>query len=206
MATPSRSEKKLKRRKTNRILNTAIAVVLLLIAVVSFFIFAGGNDEEVNNSIENAAQEKEEQTQPSNQQEETADTEQQEEEANEEEEEPATDQEVVQDSDEPNVDKEITNPAWAPIGTSQGEGHVNSFDSGSVDWNEKLQAISYATGIPVENMTVWYISGNGPKGAIGTVSPKDNPDDAYRVYIEWVDGEGWKPEKMLKLIENDKGR
>lgn len=209
MEQTSRAERKTKRRKTNRILNTAIAVVALLIIIVGFTIFAGGNNEEP------AAPEEEKTGQ-----EQTATVTDQDEQKEEEpevtetkepvkeepvKEEPA-EKVIVTEGSEPNVEQEIVDPNWKGVGTSQAGTHTSSFETSSTDWQEKVKALSYATGIGSDNMTVWYISGNGPKGAIGTVSPKSDKNDAYRVYIEWVEGQGWKPVKVLKLEQNDKAR
>ncbi|HEY4553638.1 MAG TPA: YrrS family protein, partial [Bacillaceae bacterium] len=112
---------------------------------------------------------------------------------------------VEKESDEENVEKVIVNPGWEPVGTQQTGGHQPSSSMGSVDWNEKVQAAAYGADIPVENMTVWWLErGEIPdKTAVATVSAKGS-DDTYRVYIEWVDGEGWKPTQVKKLIHNDK--
>ncbi|OCA92477.1 YrrS family protein [Pseudobacillus wudalianchiensis] len=220
MAQPSRTQRKSKRRKTNRILNTAIAVVVLLIVVVAFTIFSGGEKEEVTpapksktESQQSAANEQDDQSsnvsdEDQNATDENANDEEKDDDEKKDDEQKQDDQgeAVEKDSDEPNVEKEIVNPNWTGVGTSQSGQHTSSFDSGSVDWQEKKQALSYATGISQEEMIVWYISGDGPKGAIGTVSPKSDPNNAYRVYINWVDGEGWKPVKVYKLEHNDKGR
>jgi len=219
MEQSSRAERKTKRRKTNRILNTAIAVVVLLIVIVGFTIFAGGNNDETA-TPEKAQETKQEQTaavsdEEAEKQEETQ-TDQtseepvaEEEPAKEETEETPVDEEkevVVSEGTEANVEQDIVDPNWKGVGTTQSGEHTSSFETDSTDWQEKEQALAYATGISQENMTVWYISGNGSQAAIGTVSPKSNPDEAYRVHIEWVDGEGWKPTKVQKLEENDKGR
>jgi type IV secretory pathway VirB10-like protein len=212
MKQTSRAERKTKRRKTNRILNTAIAVVVLLIIIVGFTIFAGGNDEKP------AAPEE---TQPAKEQTAAvADDEKTKEEEPVKTEEPVkkepvkekTDKKeetnkevVVTEGSEPNVEQDIVDPNWEGVGTSQSGVHTSSFETDSTDWQEKMNALSYATGIAADNMTVWYISGNGPQGAIGTVSPKTDQNDAYRVYIEWIDGQGWKPVKVQKLEQNDKG-
>ena len=51
---------------------------------------------------------------------------------------------------------------------------------------------------------MWWLERNGgPEKAIGTVAPKDQ-STTYRVYLQWVDGKGWKPVKMQELVENDK--
>ncbi|EAR63631.1 hypothetical protein B14911_06818, partial [Bacillus sp. NRRL B-14911] len=88
------------------------------------------------------------------------------------------------------------NPSWQPVGTSQTGEHTAVYEG--VDWNEMVQAITYATGIPESNMTIWFLGNNGPNQSVGTVSTKDQ-QEKYRVYIEWVDGQGWKPVKMEEL-------
>ncbi|OKL38180.1 DUF1510 family protein [Domibacillus mangrovi] len=208
MEQTSRAERKTKRRKTNRILNTAIAVVAMLIIIVGFTIFAGGNNEEPVATEE--AKRAQEQTaavtddEKKEEEPESAATKEPVKEESVKEEEP-TEKVIVKEGSEPNVEKDIVDPNWEGVGTSQSGTHTSSFEMNSTDWQEKVKAISYATGIASDDMTVWYISGNGPKGAIGTVSPKADQNDAYRVYIEWVEGQGWKPVKVQKLEQNDKG-
>ncbi|MBM7649031.1 cytoskeletal protein RodZ [Bacillus ectoiniformans] len=209
MANNTRSERKSKRRKTNRVLNTAIAVVVLLIIVVAFTIFSGGNNDEVTEPAKTNPETENSNSSAANKEEDNVpeeDNNNQEEDQDEKEQDKEQEEVIVNESDEPNVEEEIVDPNWTGVGTAQTEGHTSSFDSDSQDWQEKLDALSYATGIPVEEMTVWYVSGDGPDGAIGTVSPKSNKAEAYRVYITWVDGEGWKPTKVHKLIKNDKGK
>jgi Domain of unknown function (DUF1510) len=110
----------------------------------------------------------------------------------------------VEEGTEPNVEKTIVHPDWEPVGTEQSGEHVSSYDPGSQDWQEKVKALSYATGIPENNMTVWYIEGNGgPQKSIGTVTEKGG-STAYRVYLQWTDGQGWQPTKVEELKENDK--
>lgn len=215
MEQTSRAERKVKRRKTNRILNTAIAVVALLIIIVGFTIFAGGNNEEPAAPEETKTTQEQtaavtDEDEKKEEESESAETEEpvKEEPVKEEpvkEEEP-TEKVIVTEGSEPNVEQEIVDPNWKGVGTSQSGTHTSSFETSSTDWQEKVKALSYATGIGSDDMTVWYISGNGTKGAIGTVSPKADKNDAYRVYIEWVEGQGWKPVKVLKLEQNDKAR
>ena len=102
-------------------------------------------------------------------------------------------------SDDPIVAERVVNTAWKPVGTSQTGEHVSVYSEGHVDWNEKLKAIAYTTGLSADNMIVWIIqNGGGPQKSIGVVSSK-NKEEKYRVYLQWVDGEGWKPEKMETL-------
>lgn len=63
-----------------------------------------------------------------------------------------------------------------------------------------LKAISYATGLDQNNLTVWFLGRDNStaNGSIGTVSAK-NSKQKYRVYIKWVDGKGWEPTKVEEL-------
>ncbi len=90
----------------------------------------------------------------------------------------------------------ITNASWQPIGTTQTGEHASQYDRASVDWAEKQQALAYATGLSQDSMIFWKIkNGGGPQKSVGIVSSK-NKAEKYRVYLEWVDGQGWKPVKM----------
>ncbi|MGD6876494.1 DUF1510 family protein [Bacillus infantis] len=215
----SRSGKRAKRRKTNIILNTLIGVVLLLIIIVSAAIFLGGNDDEAaeqapaseeadpenndkdndNNTTDETAGQKEETDQAEDSAQDGGDAENPDEDNGEEAE---GDQDIEEDAEvtdggsAPDVEKTIVNPSWQPVGTSQTGEHTAVYEG--VDWNEMVQAITYATGIPESNMTIWFLGNNGPNQSVGTVSTKDQ-QEKYRVYIEWVDGQGWKPVKMEEL-------
>lgn len=197
----SRYEQRAKRRKTNIILNTLIAIVLILILIVggSIFLTDSKTEKEMKEAAKTEAQTAEKQ-QSSDKQDTTDEKEETDEESDE--------QEVVEkESDEQNVEKVIIDPEWEPVGTEQ-TGHQSSYQMGSIDWNEKEKAAAYAIGISPENMTNWWTKGgaNPDSQAIMTVSESSKPNEAYRVYLEWVDGEGWKPTEVKKLIENDKGQ
>ncbi len=186
-----------KRRKTNIILNTLIVIVIALICIVAYSIFFAGNDnakpapKEKKAAVTKTASSGHEKT-SSHTSKKTADKDSK------------KSTRKVEKSNEPNVKEVITDSSWKPVGTEQTGGHVYSASSTSLDWKEKLKALSYATGIPEDNMTVWFLEhGATTDEAIGTVSAK-NSDTTYRVYLTWVDGKGWKPTKMYELIENDK--
>lgn len=94
------------------------------------------------------------------------------------------------------VAETIINASWQPIGTTQTGEHASQYDRASVDWDEKQQALAYATGLSKDSMIFWRIkNGGGPQKSVGIVS-STNKAEKYRVYLEWVDGEGWKPVKM----------
>ncbi|MEW9107866.1 MAG: YrrS family protein [Cytobacillus gottheilii] len=218
----SRYGKRSKRKKTNIILNSLIVVVLLLIIIVSYAVFSGNdNDNQAANGSEN-----EEQTTETNENEpadttedvtEPADTEDEETQEdqetsgneNEENEEQTSDevapadssQEVVTEgSEDSNIIRTIENPAWQPVGTVQTEHPGAVYDSSSVDWQESVKAITYATGLAEENMTIMFLGNNGVNKSVATVRSKDRTAN-YRVYIDWIDGEGWKPVKVEELRE-----
>ncbi|MCG3089198.1 YrrS family protein [Sporosarcina cyprini] len=109
----------------------------------------------------------------------------------------------VTPTDEKVVTETVVNESWAPIGTAQSGEHVSSYDGESVDWNEKKKALAYATGLSEDSMIFWKIkNGGGPQKSIGIVSTRDK-SQMYRVYLEWVDGQGWQPVKMDKLSTLD---
>jgi cytoskeletal protein RodZ len=221
--TGSRSGNRAKRKKTNLVLNSLIAIVLLLIIFVAYAIFSGGKDKAATKNADKSAESKQTlQHNKSNGKKASKD------------EKAETDQNQGKDedtsSDEPddnaggqsgesdaqavvteggstsNVKQTIENPEWKPVGTTQSGEHAAVYDQSSADWQEMLNAVSYATGIDQSNMTVWRLGSNNhdPNRSIATISSKDTKE-AYRVYIDWVDGEGWKPSKVEELSENDRG-
>lgn len=224
-----RSRRAKRGNRANKILNILIGVVIVLIIITIAFIFVDGGDPaedkasettsvETDVSDENDAAEDEdleieedaaaeEQDENGGSSESSEEEQQQEGTADEGTDDsesvtiPDEGQAVEQPSDDPIVEKTITNPSWQPIGTSQTGPHVSSYDKTSVDWAEKLEALSYATGLSQDNMIVWFLgNGGSPHKSIGTVSSNDR-EEKYRVYLKWIDGEGWKPEKMDVLTE-----
>ncbi|WP_042354975.1 YrrS family protein [Bacillus rubiinfantis] len=219
----SRSGYRAKRKKTNLILNSLIIIVLALIIFVAYNIFASGNDENTPATQEKT---KTEQKQTAVKQTQTDDSIKQEESAKEEESQEASGQQedgssqdvdqegtATEKADETqavisdggsssNVVRTIENPAWKPVGTSQTGEHAPVYDSSSVDWQEMLNAISYATGLDQSNMTVWFLGRDRSttNASVGTVSSKDK-QQKYKVYIKWVDGQGWMPTKVEELAE-----
>src|SRR5699024_1307305 len=78
---------------------------------------------------------------------------------------------------------------WDPIGTEQEEPHEVVFQEDSQDWKEMEEAIQVAT--ELEDMITHWIGNGGEQKVIGTVSSLDEAD-IYRVYLTWVENEGWK--------------
>jgi cytoskeletal protein RodZ len=219
----SRSGYRAKRKKTNLVLNGLIIIVLLLIIFVAYTIFSSGNDKAAtkkdhpitktvkksqsknkdsedtaksqpssdNTSDNNSSDQASDQNNSDNQQSDEASTT------------PESDQTqavVTNGGSSSNVVKTIENPAWKPVGTSQSGAHTPTYDTQSVDWQEMLNAISYATGLDQGNMIVNFLGRDKSttNASIGTVSSKDK-QQKYKVYIKWVDGQGWQPTRVEEL-------
>jgi hypothetical protein len=213
----SRYEKRDKRRKTNIVLNTLIGIVALLILVIgSQLIFGGGAEktakyneqpdiklanEENSNEEAIADKEKEDGDKLDKELDENIDEETDSEENTEKETtEDSFEQATITEGDPASgVEETIENPGWSPVGTTQSEPHAADYKKGSQDWNEMTKALSYATGISESDMIIWFLGNNGsPNDSVGTISPKDK-SSKYKVYITWVENEGWKPTKIEKL-------
>jgi cytoskeletal protein RodZ len=209
----SRSTYRAKRKKTNLILNSLIVIVLALIFFVAYTIFLSGDDnaapkeEQTKTAASESSKKEDKNTEDKTPVEETEKDSDSEESTEEESEETSApeqvdeSQAVITEGDgSSNVLRTIENPAWKPVGTVQTGEHTPVYDSSSVDWQEMLKAISYATGLEQSNMTVYWLgrdktSGNG---TFSTVASKDKTQK-YNVYLQWFDGEGWKPTRVEEL-------
>ncbi|CAM5195636.1 hypothetical protein UACE39S_06859 [Ureibacillus acetophenoni] len=110
---------------------------------------------------------------------------------------------VVQDSDDPLVDQVMFDPNWAVTPTKQTGTHISTYSEGHIDYEEKKVTIRNAVGLEEDNIIYWSIRNNGSnETSISVVSSMDKKEK-YRVSIEWIANEGWKPVKveMLNTIE-----
>lgn len=212
MTEASRSEQRAKRRKTNLILNSMILIVLLLIVIVSFNIFGKDAKTEAGNPTEqtvantNEELEAEEQLEEVDVDEDTVDKDNTEDQ-NASEEAEQGEQESVDETEEieedqvnsnENDEKSIKDPNWKPVGTKQVE-PAQDYNIGSVDWNEQLKAVSDATGFNQSKGDILkMLQNNGPKKSKATIIIKES-NKKYQVYLEWVDGGGWKPALVEEL-------
>ncbi|MGE7998827.1 YrrS family protein [Lysinibacillus sp. NPDC093190] len=194
-------------KKLDKLLNVLIGIVVILIIITATYVFKWQDDagkaekgepiQEQNNDKENV---KEEPSKEQNNDDVTA----QEEKPTKEEPTEGTqtseqDATTESTSDNPIVDKVITNKNWEPTPTTQTGQHVSSYDDKSVDWAEKVAAVTAVTGIEKDKMIIWRMGNNGSaNSAIATVSTNDKTK-MYRVSMEWVDNEGWLPVKLEQL-------
>ncbi|MGG1400456.1 DUF1510 family protein [Bacillus salipaludis] len=208
----SRSGYRAKRKKTNLILNSLIVVVIVLIVFVAYRIFASGDSSaspknDVQHTTEKQTTQNKNQTDPAEETstsvaDENASSDTVTDDSSVEDQEGSTNdsqEESTDDESTANDEKTTENKDWKPVGTTQTGEHTPVYDTSSADWQEMLNAISYATGLDQNNMIVWHLGRDRSKqnASIGTVSSKDKKQN-YTVYIEWVDGQGWKPTKVEK--------
>lgn len=221
----SRLDQRNHKRKKNNILNILIGVVILLIIIVTINIVTGDDEKEVadpstkiseleegntenelvteEEDVESEDEEEiiEESTEPTSSNEDTTTETQENASTDTKENEAGT--VTTEPSDDSNVDSVVIDSGWQPIGTKQTGEHSSSYTLGTVDWEEKVDALAYAANLDPSNMYVEYVgNGGSPQKSIGTVTSKDR-SEIYRISLEWVDGEGWKPTKkeILKTLE-----
>ncbi|MGJ3415497.1 YrrS family protein [Bacillus sp. Je.9.29.b] len=220
MSRNSRFEHRDKRRKANMVLNILIGIVVVLILVVasSLLIFNKPKDTDVakepsktapatsenkQNSQEDVKDPKKDTSDDSDAKKDDSSDQDDEKKKTDDEEKP--NKEALKDAKETDggktsdVDKTYENDDWEPVGTEQSGSHTATYDSSSKDWKEMIKAMSYATGISEDQMTVLWLGNNGgPQDAKGTIRDKST-GERYRVEITWVDEKGWKPVKVEKL-------
>lgn len=106
---------------------------------------------------------------------------------------------VVQSSNDPMVEQVITNPSWDVTPTKQTGEHVSAYEKGHIDYEEKLKTIQNAVQLDENNIIYWSVKNNGSADSSVAVVSNNEKTEKYRVYIEWVQNEGWKPVKVEKL-------
>ncbi|WP_067727338.1 YrrS family protein [Oceanobacillus damuensis] len=219
----SRLNKFEKRRKNTKAISIFLIVgAILLIILLGIWFFGGGNEEAGNEQAANEGEESSDflNMEPSDEEsndngidgdsatnddadneESTEQTESEEEKANEDEEEENTETEPAEPSDD-NVAEAYTGD-WEPVGTEQEGPHTTNYSDGSQDRIEIKRAASTATGIDESEMVEWWVENGGDQKVVATVSDSEETN-VYRVFMSWVDNEGWQPTKVELLIENDK--
>lgn len=207
----SRSENKRRQRqqsnKMDRLLNYLIGIVIVLICISSYLIFFTGDKEEVQPDEPNGQVSNNNESNESNETDNSnvgkGDDEQgdkQEDDSSVEENEPdSSTSAIVSPSTDPLVSEVIVDPNWQPTATAQTGPHTSVFAEGHIDYEEKLATIFAVTSLSEDNSIIWKIKNNGSADtAIAVISSLDK-EQKYRVSIEWVPNEGWKPVKLEKL-------
>ncbi|QHS22843.1 DUF1510 family protein [Virgibacillus sp. MSP4-1] len=215
----SRVDRFSKRRKNTKLMNTLIVLAVLL-SVFLVFTFVFNDDEEQANKSESDTRQQTESEETGADTGNENDSPEQTEEGSEngtsnegqentddgsshteENSDLNTEEATVTESEDPNVVKVIEKD-WEPIGTEQEEPHETTYEEGTTDWEEMWSAAAYATGLGSDYITWWVTNGGSPQRVKITISDKAETQ-TYRVYLQWVTNEGWKPEKVEVLKEND---
>ncbi|SFL65121.1 YrrS family protein [Salibacterium qingdaonense] len=92
---------------------------------------------------------------------------------------------------------------WEPIGTEQSGSFRHDFDTSSQNWAEMEAALRYAAGLSSGEAETWRIeNGGGSNRAVGYISTYENRQTPYKVTIEFVEDEGWKPVNVERADSN----
>lgn len=216
----SRLNRTKKKKRSDRFLNVSILIVVILIVITASFVFRDGSKEDkADENQTEATQEKEDAVKVDDQKDDEEPTESDElkvdenkdkskVDASEEDEESQDEAEIPGTlthfpSDDSVVVETIVDTSWEPITTKQTGEHVSSYEQNSVDLNEKKEAFSYATGIETDSLIFWKINNGGSADKSVAVVSTHDKSEKYRIYIEWIDQQGWKPVKVdvLKTLD-----
>lgn len=208
----TRSNKYDKERKTVKILTFAVVIAALIVIILLVMsLFSGGDKPQevatessnmvIKNSEESAQSEAQssESSSESNSESESSESESSESEESEESE--SVETEEAEPSDE-NVAEAYTGD-WKPVETEQEGEHTTDFTDGSQDRTEIKSAAAVATGLNESDMIEWWVENGGEGQVVATISDSAQTK-TYRVYLSWVDDQGWQPTKVEQLKENDK--
>jgi len=106
---------------------------------------------------------------------------------------------TVLPSADPIVQEVQVNDTWEAYPTEQTGPHSSIFEKGHIDYEEKLKAVFSVLELEQDNSIVLRVKNNGSAStAIAVVTSMDK-EQMYRVSIEWIDGEGWKPTRLEVL-------
>jgi len=111
----------------------------------------------------------------------------------------STEIDIIEESSDENVIRTYVGN-WEPIGTSQVGEHVTNYNDGSDDRIEIKRAASKVTGIAEDNMIEWRVGNDGDQKVYAVISNKEQTD-YYRLFLSWIDHEGWQVTKVEKIKE-----
>jgi len=196
-------------KKSDKLLNIAIAVVSILIVIVGYFVltYDGSNQKAVDEpkNEQKATDSSATNAQKAKEQAKEEKAKQREEDLKKDITERST---VTQsESSDSNVEITIVDSAWKVTKTEQteniGEGHISAYDGTSLDWQEKVKTFATVTNIPEETMKIIRVKNGGANNrTIGIVTSEDGLKKS-RVTVQWIADKGWKAEQIdvLKTLD-----
>lgn len=204
----SRYQQRKKNEKLDRLLNYLIGIVVVLIGIALFVIFStepekvdvaekpseeavpteesGRSDNDVPADLDEEATseedaENEEELQPSL----------------------AGENVNVERVEDGVVVERWTSDRWEPYPTEQEGPHASVYQKGHIDYEEKLSAIYNVIPLEQSNSILLKIQNNGSPQTSRAIVTSMDKTEIYRVFIEWVDGEGWQPTMVEVLASLD---
>ncbi|HEX6595109.1 MAG TPA: DUF1510 family protein [Bacillota bacterium] len=202
----SRVDKFQKRRNMTKTISLLMIIGSILFIVLSWILIFGGSEDAstTDESKENktiAVEDKDETEDEKDEDPKIADENSDEDdESDDEDDEEEVEIEQIESSDDNVVEAYTGN--WSPIGTEQQGEHITQYEKGSQDWKEMHEAIEVATKLQEEHMITHWIGNDGEQKVVATVSDREL-ESIYRVYLSWIDGEGWQPTKVEVLEKVD---
>lgn len=195
-------------KKSDKLLNIAIAVVSILIVIVGYFVLTYDGSDQQTTEQKTEQKETNSRTEDVQKEQEQAKKEQAQQRAEDAQKDITERSTVTQsESSDANVEMTIVDSTWKPTKTTQteniGEGHVSAYDGTSVDWQEKVTTLATVTNIPEDTMKIIRVKNGGANDrTIGIVTTVDGAKK-YRVTLQWVADKGWKAEQIdvLKTLE-----
>ena len=215
---PTRSNKNGKNRTISKVVTLIISVtVVLMLLIFGVWLIGGGKDKASNESMENFSSEIESTSEPkkietneieassNTVKEENSEAEEKDKKENEKKENEKKENEDIKtektDPSDDNVTSAVTGN-WKPVETKQEGIHTTDYNNGSQDRIEIKQASANATGLSVEDMIEWRVENNGDQKVVATVSDTQQTK-TYRIFLTWIENEGWQPNKVEQLKAND---
>lgn len=212
----SRSNRHLKKRQTNRNLMIFIALAFLFFTILLSLIVLNKNAESESQQEKPTEEQKESEKEEEKEKSVKTKNENGKEESEKEKDKEAKEEKEEAEKKSANSIKEIDSSEiedsnvlkafvgdWSPSGTSQKGPHTTNYQNGSQDRIEIKRAVSEVTGVAEDNMVEWRVENNGEQKVISTISD-NNETEFYRVYLTWVDNQGWQTQRLEHLKENDK--
>lgn len=172
----SRFEKR--KSRTDRMLNWTIGIVSLLILIIGCFILITVFHATSSNSSASSSVSSKQQSQST-----------------------ATHRSKKAKSSQSQSGEVSNNESSSSVDSSSSvadQNHQASYDQGSADWNAQVKAISDATGISSDQMTIrWLGNGGSPNMSLARVSPKSTPNAIYVVHLTYKNGK-WQADSVQK--------
>lgn len=189
-----RERRSLKQKKLDRLLNVLIAIVVILIFFNLYIIFSDQDSKEIaqEQTTESNMKKTIEDNSNSDKEDKQSDLETEE-----------VRQVITTSSNDPLVEELIIDASWQVTPTKQQGPHISSYDEGHIDYEEKIETFLNAVQLTKQETIFWSVRNNGSADTSRAVLSTKDKTKAYRVSIEWIADEGWKPVKVerLKQIE-----